>query len=500
MGFMDNVKSLWHSVTTEDHYALYGSPYKNSSAGGSLNNNSSSRLQDLNNSLTHLLISRNSTSNIGYRPGMRSSSTNLTNPANSDVQMQSLGSNGQPPLPSVEALWLRIEAWLEEEYPELEDSLNSGASTADLNEFEKDLQIGPFPVEVRQSFKVHDGQFRGGKPTGLLMGMTLLDMESSMEQYALWAKVAERVEKQQMMMENEQRAELGSSSARERLSNSFIAHQKSIPVDAVQSYYVHRGWVPIAKDMYGNLVGLDLAPGPAGIRGQIILYGRDFDTKVVVATSLQELLFQFVTDLELGNFQIDHTQENEDNGFLDSSRTDDYMIGDEDEGNGELAFVDRDSAEFGPELKGKLSYIEVLKRRALRRFGVQNVDTFQTAFTPQRIAKKRAVSGAASPKVASPLQSKLINLDSTVDLPKETLIDDEPSEPVEPLAKNEPKVAETAEAKLEDKVEAPTEVEETKEEQSKVEIKIVEPEVEEKIEKKVEKAPLPADATTEIAL
>lgn len=437
---MDNVKSFWHSVVTDDHYALYGSPYANSTAGGSVggvDNSSSARLHELNNSLTHsLMSSRNgSTTNIaGYRPGMRSSSTNLTNTAS--TEMQTFGANGRPPLPSMESLWNRIETFWEEEYPELEESLNSGASTADLNELEKDLAIGPFPVEVRQFYKTHDGQFRGGKPTGILMGLTLLDIESMMEEYALWAKVAERVEKQQLGLQHQQQLlNVGDSSSsesqgiREKLLNNYLMHQKSVPADAVQPYYIHRGWIPIAKDLYGNMIGLDLAPGPAGIRGQIILYGRDFDTKIVIASSLQELLFQYVTDLEEGNFQIDKTESYQDNGFLDSTRDDDYLIGDEDEDNGELQFFDKNGAEFGKENQGKLIYIEVLKRRALKRYGITNVDNFQTSFTPQRIPKKAASPTpyeSASPAVGhSPRPpKKLADVDSTADLLKETLIDE----------------------------------------------------------------------------
>lgn len=436
---MDNVKSFWHSVVTEDHYALYGSPYANSTAGGSVRDNSSSaRLHELNNSLTHSLVSsRNgSTTNVaGYRPGLRSSSTNLTN--NGSTEMQTFGANGRPPLPSMESLWERIEAFWEEEYPELEESLNSGASTADLNELEKDLAIGPFPVEVRQFYKTHDGQFRGGKPTGLLMGLTLLDIESMMEEYALWAKVAEKVEKQQLGLQHQQQlinagdsSSSASQSIREKLLNNYLMHQKSVPADAVQPYYVHRGWIPIAKDLYGNMVGLDLAPGPAGIRGQIILYGRDFDTKIVVASSLQELLFEYVSDLEVGNFQIDKTESYQDNGFLDSTRDDDYLIGDEDEDNGELQFLDKDGTEFGKENQGKLIYIEVLKRRALKRYGITNSGNFQTSFTPQRIPKKAVSPEAAVPAAArgSPRPPQMLaDVESTADLLKETLIDETPT-------------------------------------------------------------------------
>lgn len=454
MGFLDNVKSFWHSVTTDDHYASYGSPYKNSTAGGSIDPTSlTARLADLNNSLSHSLVGSRtaSTTNVaGYRPGLRSLLTNLINQS-SDVQMQTLNREGLPPLPSIDSLWDRIEKWLEEEYPELEDSLNDGASTADLNEFERDLAIGPLPVEVRQFFKIHDGQFRGGKPTGLIMGLSLLDIESIMEEYAVWAKVAERIEKQVVAVNQRKKLPEESTSAsfsnNEKQLNNFLAHQKSVPINAVQSYYIHRGWVPLVKDPCGNLIGLDLAPGPAGLRGQIILYGRDFDTKIVVATSLQEFLFQFITDLELGNYEIDQSESNTDNGFLDSAQNDDYMIGDEDEGNGDLTFLDRDGSEFGTELKGKISYIEALKRRALKRYSIPNAEKFQTAFTPQRVPRKQPMGRPEGSPSKNASTSKLVNLESSVELPKETLIDDSSKSEDKPSPKQEaPKSEETVEA------------------------------------------------------
>lgn len=474
MGLFDNVKSFWHSVVTDDHYASYGSPYSNSTAGGSVDADTSStaRLHELNNSLTHSLIgSRNgSTTNVGgYRPGMRSSATNL----NSSQELQTLGANGRPPLPSVDSLWERIETFWAEEYPELEENLNSGASTADLNELEKDLAVGPFPVEVRQFYKTHDGQFRGGKPTGVLMGLTLLDIESMMEEYALWAKVAEKVERHQLALQHHEQLLSGSDESssqsreiRERIQNNYLMHQKSVPVDAVQSYYVHRGWIPIAKDLYGNLLGLDLAPGPAGVRGQVILYGRDFDTKVVVASSLQELMFQYVTDLETGNYQIDKSETYEDNGFLDTDRDDDYLIGDDDEDNGELQFYDRKGTEFGKALQGKITYIEALKLRALRRYGISNAEQFQTSFTPQRIPKKKASprpSGASTPDVtqAASKSGNLVSVDSAADLLKETLIGDAKSK------KAEPKTSSKAEPKADKSEETDTKETEAKESETK---------------------------------
>lgn len=426
MGVFDNFKAFIHSITTEDHYASYGSPYKNSTVNQSGNlvggtNSSSSRLNEISrlatlNSSSNSLIENNG-GPVGYRPGLRSSNTNLH--SNSDVQLATFD-QGQPPLPSIESLWNRIEAWLEEEYPELEDNLNDGVTTADLNELENDLGLGSLPVEFRQFYKIHDGQLRGGKPTGLIMGLILLDIESIVEEYSIWAKVCQRLEKQQLLLQRQ--AQLikteGSSSIQQQQQeinqNNFILNQKSIPPNAVQPYYVHKGWIPIIKDSCGNQFAVDLAPGPQGKWGQIILFGRDFDTKVVVASNLQQFLFEFINDLEQGKFQIDQSQINVDNGFLDNSRDDDYMIGDEDEGEGELTFYDVDGKEFGPKLKGKLNYIDVWKRRALKKYGISNVESFQTSFIPKKLTAKKKVE-----------EKGLINLESQVTLPKETIIDEE---------------------------------------------------------------------------
>jgi cell wall assembly regulator SMI1 len=329
--------------------------------------------------------------------------------------MQSLSRDGLPPLPSIDSLWDRIERWMEDEYPELEDNLNDGVTTADLNEFENDLAIGKLPTEFRQFYKRHDGQLRGGKPTGIIMGLALLDLESIFEEYSVWSKVAERLEKTNNTHMPRVPKE---GSSKNPGNNTFIANQRSIPPNSIQPYYYYRGWIPILKDHIGNQIALDLAPGPNGNWGQIIIFGRDFDTKLVVASSFQEFIWTFVQDLENGNYSIDSNQFNEDLGFLGNSRNDEYMIGDEDEDQGELSFYDHDGKEFGGTLKGRLSYIEILKRRALKTHGL--TENYSTAFTPPKISIKKELAGIPIGKDSS---HGLLNVD--VALPKETLIDDD---------------------------------------------------------------------------
>lgn len=131
----------------------------------------------------------------------------------------------------------------------------------------------------------------------------------------------------------------------ERLnSNKFklpnIPDQKSIPPNAVEPVYAHPAWIPLISDNAGNHIGVDLAPGPNGKYAQVITFGRDFDTKFVVAGNWGEFLLLFANDLEAGNWYL-----------VDDN--DDYLSGD-----GELVF--RDKKSNGP----IQDYFEVLKRRA----------------------------------------------------------------------------------------------------------------------------------------
>ncbi|KAI5958058.1 hypothetical protein KGF57_002866 [Candida theae] len=418
MGFLDDIKAFVHSVTTNDHYASYDSPYRSqnndddSLAGASIGahpNGSAINLNaDMNASRSSL---QDSAAGGFYRPGLRSSQSQL----GQDVQLQNFDADGLPPLPSIDSLWDRIEHWIDEEYPELDDNLNDGVTSADLNEFLRDLKCGSrsLPEDFRQFYKRHDGQLRGGKPTGLIMGLVLLDLESIVEENILWNKVAERIERQQYTSQHQQKqtdVKEGSSQQLQRQGGgTFITNQRSIPPNSIQPNYYNRGWVILLKDNIGNQVAMDLNPGTNGTWGQIILFGRDFDTKLVVARSLQEFIFEFTTDLESGNFLIDSSEYQEELGFLSSDRDGDFVIGDEDENQGELSFYDRDGKEFGKDgTRGRPNYIEILKKRALKKYGL--TENFQTAYQPPKPIKKVHESGRNSPYLTQSRSGSNVNL------------------------------------------------------------------------------------------
>ncbi|KAG6335726.1 hypothetical protein ID866_3368 [Astraeus odoratus] len=169
-----------------------------------------------------------------------------------------------PPYPPLAHTWNRLKLWLAREYPELGDTLNYGILPHDLNQIE--MQLGcALPAPVRESYLIVDGQeaeSSAGCSDGLFFGLTLLPLEDVLEEWRFWREV------------DEDPATGANTRLKERM--------KSIPDDWVRKEYSQRGWIPLIVDKVGNYIGVDLNPGDGGSVGQVIVFGRDFDTKVVL--------------------------------------------------------------------------------------------------------------------------------------------------------------------------------------------------------------------------
>lgn len=273
MTFLGSLKELVHSITTPDHYASFDGdrprgrdavPLAPASGAGSLGSRQSSTV-DL---------------SQGYAHGNRSAQLNSRE--TDGIQMESYG-------PSPKVAWGRIYRWIEERYPELFDQIMDGATLNDIEEFEYDIDC-TIPADVRESYALHDGQERGGKPTGLIFGIELMCLESVLEEWSIWRNAA---------IKYNELVRIKSAARR------GWGEQKSVPKDAVQAVYSHPAWIPLAKDGGGNNISIDLNPGPKGRWGQVILFGRDFDTKYVIAPSWGAFLDMFANDLEHGRPFID---------------------------------------------------------------------------------------------------------------------------------------------------------------------------------------------------
>ncbi|QUC22715.1 uncharacterized protein UV8b_06956 [Ustilaginoidea virens] len=343
------LRSFWHSMTSYDRHSSFDSPQR-TGRHVPLHN-------DRNGILTGVATASESRADVsspysdeagrgspirngnqspiarGYSPGMRSQSAHhgdgfeVQSPG--DVPLQPF-QDGLPPPPPVRYSWQRIDSWAEENYPELRDQLCEGATNNDLNDLEHQLDCS-LPQDVRDSLMVHDGQERGGNPTGILFGSMLMDCEEIVQEWETWRRVNEQYLLETTMTkpttpsktfggsgeassskQPPPRPSSSSSSAGDgEWRQSLLARQGSVPPNAVQKAYAHAGWIPLVRDWGGNNLAVDLAPGPNGRWGQIILFGRDYDTKYVVARSWGALLSLVADDLNSGKWFVD-----EDSGEL----------------------------------------------------------------------------------------------------------------------------------------------------------------------------------------
>ncbi|PSN70977.1 cell wall assembly and cell proliferation coordinating protein [Corynespora cassiicola Philippines] len=337
-------KNFWHTMTSYDRHASHDSPYRTGrhiplpqSRHAPLTSIATSGVEsrvDLSSPYSH---DEPATSNgfIGspkgpmspnspYSPGMRSSlsrqatadSETFDKSANGEIQMRDF-SEGLPPPPPVSHSWRRIDRWVEDHYEELFDQLCEGATANDVNELEHELD-STLPMDVRESLQIHDGQERGGLPTGIIFGCMLLDCEEIVMEWQNWRKVADEYLSTKPDYSSPQipvKAFAGSSTAPpvaqvQQSTNplwrqELLARQDSQPPNAVQKAYAHPAWIPLARDWGGNYLATDLAPGPTGTWGQIIIFGRDYDCKYVVARSWAALLATVADDIGSDKVQID---------------------------------------------------------------------------------------------------------------------------------------------------------------------------------------------------
>ena len=356
--FAGAMKSFWHAMTSNDRHASHDSPYRtgqhmplNQSRHAPLTSVATSAMdsradlsfqngEDISSQFTPGFQNGDShapgTPGAGqitsptspYSPGMRSNmamqrqQSKENNPFDNvtpgEIQMQSF-QEGLPPPPPVQHSWKKIDRWAEENYEELWDQLSEGASNNDVNELEHELDCS-LPMEVRESLQKHDGQERGGRPTGIIFGCMLLDCEEIVQEWKNWRVVNEEYltspPPNQTQFPPKSFGGVSSSSATQQQSpnplwrEQLLDRQDSQPARAIQKAYAHSGWIPLARDWGGNNLAVDLAPGPVGTWGQVIIFGRDYDCKYVVARSWSAFLATVADDLQSGKVFVDEeTQE-----------------------------------------------------------------------------------------------------------------------------------------------------------------------------------------------
>lgn len=169
-------------------------------------------------------------------------------------------------------LFERLEGWLANHAPGIYAGLTPGASDAELDELET-LTGHALPADYRALYRRH-------ADWGRALRLTHLPLSGVQREWLLWESLAH-----------------------DDFATSEQGHS-SHPAGAITLRYVNLGWLPFLTDHGGNSVGIDLAPGPQGMSGQVITFGRDEREKYVLAASLAEFLGVYLERLEAGRVKV----------------------------------------------------------------------------------------------------------------------------------------------------------------------------------------------------
>lgn len=365
MGFKDFFKQIAYTIKSEDRYADYDSQ----------------------------LDTENNTFNNSSEDGRRDS-----------FQLGAVSDDSDAIQHSTEGVsdtivaWRNIDQWLQDNHVDLYSSISDPCTRADVAKAEKDLGV-TFPPSLRASLRIHDGQEdmdRLAGTGGVIFGLRLLPLAEIVAMTQTWRRVAYRMslEAQSKQQQAAQQSKsdalispIGSSadllngsentSAPQnngnKLNSSFkkgLPKQRSLPQGCVKTEYATNGWIPLAIDDSGNNIGVDLNPDVNGTYGQVITFGREFDTKFVVASNWGEFLTNFYNDLNAGNYLIHDS--------------DDYYTQD-----GDLAY-------FDPKLRTEVAYLQALSRRVIAKYGEKKPAPTAVATAPTTSASTTNANANAS--------------------------------------------------------------------------------------------------------
>jgi cell wall assembly regulator SMI1 len=179
---------------------------------------------------------------------------------------------------NVEAILGRLRRASVENFPGAQEpaqALAPGVSKADIEEFETRRGV-KLPDDVKQYFQCANGEADWEEGGLFLPGLSLMPLKS----------VIEDMEGGDELFEHEE----------------LWPDETCYPAGAIQGYYCDpKHWIPLVSDFAGDYTAVDLAPGPKGKYGQVIIHGKGYiGAYCVVADSWSEFLDDYVSLIEKG--------------------------------------------------------------------------------------------------------------------------------------------------------------------------------------------------------
>jgi len=172
----------------------------------------------------------------------------------------------------------RLDAWYAGNLPPDQYVFNPPATAAQLDAFEEIVGLR-MPRSYRQLYSWHDGE--NDDRWGHVYGLPILTLKRAAADWQQWQKTL---------------VAFG--------GDRYPVRGGAWPEGAVDPAYTNPRWIPLTNDGSSDNIGLDFDPWPNGRVGQVILYGRNEDVKVVLAESLGLFLDWIARLLESGNFRL----------------------------------------------------------------------------------------------------------------------------------------------------------------------------------------------------
>lgn len=186
----------------------------------------------------------------------------------------------KPPLEEdIMPVLARLDAWYAAHLPPDRYKLNPPAREEQIEAFERLIGFR-LPRAYHQLYRWHNGE--NDDRWGHIYGLPLVPLQRAASEWKTWNDVIDSFD-----------------------GNRYEIRAAAWPEGAVDPAYNNPRWIPLTIDGSGNSIGLDFDPWPRGRIGQVIIYGRDEDVKVVLAESLGKFLEWIASLLESGNFRLD---------------------------------------------------------------------------------------------------------------------------------------------------------------------------------------------------
>lgn len=183
---------------------------------------------------------------------------------------------------NLSSVWTEYKAWLTAHAPEGLANLAPPATADELRVLEEAIEPPP-PPELVALLQLNNGQL---DPLACcaIPGLEFLSAVRIAEEWQNWDEF--RKEETPDGLE------------------SLDDHSRALDA-GVLDRYTHPGWIPAFKDgSRTDYVGVDMAPAPGGLLGQIINFGRDEDQHFIAFSTLTELLEYWLALVRQGQCRV----------------------------------------------------------------------------------------------------------------------------------------------------------------------------------------------------